>query len=550
MNSSVLTRLREAMQIRTKVVFSLIVLICLLSAGLKVILYQVVKPEFEQLEKAQFTENIGHTRNLLIQESKRLETLAYDWGVWDQTYAFVSGSNPGFEQSNLSETTVENLTINQMFFVNQQGKVIWSQSHNNEFTGFMPDQLWPDNHLLLNQESLTSSGLLLTRSGPYLFGRSAITDGDDDQPRNGALILLRKLDTALLDLLETLNEHPTTLTVSDTPQWDTQIELISEKEALITAVLPFENSDALSLFLQQQQSRKINHQASDTITTVFLSTLVMGLIVTLMVYLFLRQHILIPIGRLNREAEEFGHNQNVDCFSLPPRDDEIGILFRTFRQMAEKILNYQSNLVKEKQSLEQASMTDQLTGLFNRRYLDQSLPDQIRFSGISEWTFVMLDLDHFKQINDKFGHDMGDLVLEQFSQLLSTLVREHDHCIRYGGEEFLLAMPELSDIAAGECCERIRIAVANHQFGSAEHPLQMTISQGFILFTRYENLNLARIEHYLSYADTALYAAKHNGRNCWVGIDARRSELPTDHIEMLQQLEQGQITILQRDTAS
>ena len=538
------------MQIRTKVVFSLIVLVCLLSAGLKVILYQVVKPEFEQLEKAQFIEDIGHTKNLLIQESKRLETLAYDWGVWDQTYAFVSGNNPDFEQSNLSETTIESLDISQMFFVKQQGKVIWSHSHNNEFTCVMPDQLWPENHLLLNQESLSSSGLLLTQNGPYLFGRSALADGDDDQPRNGALILVRKLDTALIDMLETLNEHPTTLTVSDTPAWRTHTELVNEQQARITAILPFENSDALSLFLQQQQPRKINHQASETITTVFLSTLVMGLIVTLMVYLFLRQHILIPIGRLNREAEEFGHNQNADCFSLPPRDDEIGILFRTFRQMAEKILSYQSNLVKEKQSLEQVSMTDQLTGLFNRRYLDQSLPDQIRLSGISEWTFVMLDLDHFKQINDRFGHDMGDLVLEQFSQLLRTLVREHDHCIRYGGEEFLLAMPELNEVAAGECCERIRTAVAQHQFGSAEHLLQVTISQGFILFSRYDNLDLARLEHYLSYADTALYAAKHNGRNCWVGIDARSSELPTNHIEMLQQLEQGQITILQKDTTS
>lgn len=538
------------MQIRTKVVFSLIVLICLLSAGLKVILYQVVKPEFDKLERAQFLEEIDHTRNLLIQESNRLETLAYDWGVWDQSYAFVSGTNPGFMESNLSETSVRDLDVDQMFFVSQTGKVVWSQSRNDQYTRFMPDQRWPENHSLLDQQSLTSSGLLLTQNGPYLFGRAVIADGDDDQPRNGALILAKKLDTGLIDTLNTLDQHPITLIIGDTPPWQTHTEMLNEQEARVTVILPFENSEALSLFLQQQHSRKINHQASETITTVFLSTLVMGLIVTLIVYLFLRQHILIPIGRLNQQAEQFGHNQSADCFSLPQRDDEIGILFRTFRQMAEKILSYQNKLVKEKLSLEQVSMTDQLTGLLNRRYLDQSLPDKIRLSRAPQWTLVMLDLDHFKRINDQYGHDMGDLVLEQFSRLLRSLVREHDRCIRYGGEEFLLAMPGLNEIAARECCERIRSAVEQHRFGNAEQPLQLTISQGFILLSRDENLDLIRLEHYLGYADTALYTAKHNGRNCWVGVDARDGELPGDHIEMARQLEQGQITILQQGTAS
>lgn len=148
--------------------------------------------------------------------------------------------------------------------------------------------------------------------------------------------------------------------------------------------------------------------------------------------------------------------------------------------------------------------TDPLTGLNNRRSLDYILKkcevEKLPFSVIS------LDIDHFKQVNDNYGHDVGDIVIKELATLMKNSSREKDLCIRIGGEEFLIVLPNCSTEIAADIAERLRLTVTNHIFTTAG---RITISLGVASWPLHDK----HISTVLKLADEMLYKAKQRGRN-------------------------------------
>ena len=162
--------------------------------------------------------------------------------------------------------------------------------------------------------------------------------------------------------------------------------------------------------------------------------------------------------------------------------------------------------------LERDANTDILTGLPNRRFLQTQLEGEFERAERYGRTFsvALLDLDHFKRVNDSFGHAVGDKVLQEVARLLAGQARNLDTAGRWGGEEFLLLLPELPLGAAFEVAERFRLLVAEHPFAHG-HPL--TVSLGVAEYRAGEGL-----DDLLNRADAALYDAKTGGRNrVWPG---------------------------------
>ena len=179
-------------------------------------------------------------------------------------------------------------------------------------------------------------------------------------------------------------------------------------------------------------------------------------------------------------------------------------------------------------ALEQASETDPLTGLRNRRFMLEHIT-RLLSHGTTEnsWpAFLLLDLDNFKRINDKFGHAAGDSILVQISQLLQNMNRAEDELLRWGGEEFLILLMRVTQEQALEIAERIRASVAAHPFRLGDgRDLPLTASVGFALHPLMPN---ARIDWAttLEFADTALYSVKQSGRDGCAGIVAGRNPPP------------------------
>jgi len=177
-----------------------------------------------------------------------------------------------------------------------------------------------------------------------------------------------------------------------------------------------------------------------------------------------------------------------------------------------KIRQLQQELMIKNRRLEYLSTTDEVTGLRTRRFVNDTL--RVEFQRARRYgqslSVLMADLDHFKRVNDKFGHPAGDAVLRATAERLQEQLRATDLGGRYGGEEFVVVLPHNDLSSATQAAERWRAMIADKPFlvtGGRE--IQVTMSVGVATFER----SMGSPDELVSAADTALYIAKENGRN-------------------------------------
>ncbi len=232
----------------------------------------------------------------------------------------------------------------------------------------------------------------------------------------------------------------------------------------------------------------------------------------------------------------------------------VALLRRRNRELEALVAQRTHELANVNTRLLDLSVTDALTGMKNRRYLDLCMPEYManalrRHESLSrtgidparenaDLLFFLLDLDRFKEINDRFGHAAGDRVLVDIHELLKTTMRDTDTLVRWGGEEFLLVARNSSRHEAAAIAERIRGAIANHAFivGRRTTSLRLTCSIGFAAFP-FLPLDRTRFgwQEVLDVADTCLYAAKHAGRNRTVGVIGGESRDPGTLVQRIRQ---------------
>lgn len=161
--------------------------------------------------------------------------------------------------------------------------------------------------------------------------------------------------------------------------------------------------------------------------------------------------------------------------------------------------------------IKQQAIHDPLTGLYNRRYLDEALPREMVRAQRESYpiSFVIIDLDHFKEINDTYGHGAGDEVLKNVATCLQLSIRQNDFTCRYGGEEFIIVMPGMPADRAIERIERCRLMVENTVTMYNNQVIKVTISAGISVFPEH---GITR-DNLLKSADDALYYSKEHGRN-------------------------------------
>jgi diguanylate cyclase (GGDEF)-like protein len=165
-----------------------------------------------------------------------------------------------------------------------------------------------------------------------------------------------------------------------------------------------------------------------------------------------------------------------------------------------------------RETLRAQSICDPLTGWYNRRYMEETLEREIRRAARNEGplAIIMLDIDHFKEFNDSFGHEAGDVALQDLCQTLRTHVRSEDVACRYGGDEFVLILPDTSAEVAAQRAEEMRIAVEHVEVHYRGRSLRlMTLSFGIASFPADGRTS----QELLRASDSALFRAKSEGRD-------------------------------------
>ncbi len=229
-----------------------------------------------------------------------------------------------------------------------------------------------------------------------------------------------------------------------------------------------------------------------------------GLLIAVTGAVWLARSVLVPLREFEKGMAHFS-NDDLSYRLVLNNEDEIGRLARDFNTMAERLMEH-------RHKLEELSVRDGLTGLYNRRELEKRLHEETQRARRYQrpLTVLMLDIDHFKGVNDRYGHQAGDEVLITVADLIQLNVRPVDVVCRYGGEELAVILPETDKNGAYTLAERIRGTVEESITTTPQGDMvHVTVSIGLATFPR----NADTAATLIHAADQALYAAKQEGRN-------------------------------------
>jgi diguanylate cyclase (GGDEF)-like protein/PAS domain S-box-containing protein len=213
-----------------------------------------------------------------------------------------------------------------------------------------------------------------------------------------------------------------------------------------------------------------------------------------------------------REAEVYLHHKNGHRVPIRVRisamKDEEGKIVGAVEAFSDNSANLQ--MAQRLAQMEQLALLDSLTGLANRRYLESMMQSRLEELCRNDWHFgvLFIDIDNFKSINDRYGHDVGDQVLQMTSKTLGVTSRYFDVVGRWGGEEFVAIIANVEEKALREVAERMRMMV-EHSLLNAPEYLFVTVSIGGA-----QALADDTVESLVRRADEKLYLAKHAGKNC------------------------------------
>lgn len=226
-----------------------------------------------------------------------------------------------------------------------------------------------------------------------------------------------------------------------------------------------------------------------------------ALLLSLIALIFLIHRLRLKTLRLR--ADELSNQVAEKTFELKQQADHL----RAVDQERSALLQ---EIKRQAHEFELQARSDKLTGLANRRAFDETLTRECARARRQKvpLCLALLDIDHFKQINDNYNHSIGDKVLQRLATEFAQYCREEDLLARWGGEEFALLLPNCDENAAKVICERIRIAVDQADFTSVAADIELSISVGITCYQETDSM-----EQFVTRADEALYAAKQNGRN-------------------------------------
>lgn len=221
-------------------------------------------------------------------------------------------------------------------------------------------------------------------------------------------------------------------------------------------------------------------------------------VVMLLIIWFLAKLVTNPLRQLAQQARKMRQTETLQ------QVQKINTWYFEANELKKAFLTGLQSVHRQVGQLKLDTRTDMLTGLNNRRALDSILANLTKSQ--TPFAILAIDIDHFKQVNDTHGHLVGDEVLKDLATILASNIRSDDHCIRLGGEEFVILLPKCSVPDAKFFAERLRLIISQHSFPTIDH---LTISCGIAVWPLHANTT----EAVFKLADQMLYQAKQNGRN-------------------------------------
>lgn len=530
------------MSIRTKVFLIIFVLFAALGIADFIVQRFVIYPSFLELEHREAGENLQRIFHAIDRETYHVERLCRDWATWNDSHNFMATGYEGFIESNLSDDSLDNISLNLLVFCDTRGNIVWSRVRDLEDKttlqlGFMAEGRIDPAHTTLAlhpspEGGRGKRGIFNTEAGPMLFATREVLRSDGSGPANGFLIMGRFLNETML---ETLKEQ-TRLSFEIVDPFDNARFLCrtSGMKPMQTGNLTyytkddgdkmvscagFQNEAGETLFgVQYLFPRETTRKGIDSIRYAVFLVIGSGVTVLVILNLMMQAVVLRPLQRLTDHAVKLQAEGDYSLRLDLDRKDEIGVLAKSLDSLVQTINDRTVELQRANEQLTQLSLNDALTGIANRRMFDAYLKQEWR-RAMREQTplsIMLADVDHFKKYNDTYGHQQGDMCLIGVAAVMQLhMQRPADLLTRYGGEEFAAILPGTDAEGARHMAEVLGQAVRDLRIdhcGSDAAPY-VTLSIGVVTTIPSPEEGDGGMDMLLEQADQALYQAKKAGRN-------------------------------------
>jgi len=508
------------MTIRKKIfLFSALALGAFLAAVYSVSRFALLNG-FARLERASGRESVRRIQNGLDIEQIQLKTIARDYAQWDRTYDFMETRDPAYVRDELTNDTFKIVRVGFVALFDPAGNLVfyrgsggWEPDGSDLKTVAMPIQSAKTmDHSLQGFVDLKGK-MMLADYEPILTSRG------QGQPR-GVLVMGRDLDQDTISSLSRSVGFSVWLEPADAnagasapgPAWSDGVNSarFEGDSTLLEYVALRDLSGKTRRFVVGRTERSLYLEGKTQSRYLWGMLMLAGAVFCSALFFFVEEIFIARISRVSREVEKVTVSGDLSLRLNAEGSDEISTLARTVNSMLAAMQRAKAELLEAQESLRFHAEHDALTGVLNRRAIRDVLRRELARCRREKNTLgvILADVDHFKKVNDHYGHAAGDAVLVTVVQRISATMRPYDSVGRYGGEEFLIIAPGCDLALAQKLAERIRSAISDDAVDLGNENAKVTVSLGVILGTATSDP-----EFLVAQADTAMYQAKRKGRN-------------------------------------
>ncbi|MDH3669569.1 MAG: ATP-binding protein [Gammaproteobacteria bacterium] len=353
------------MSLRNKVIFIIVALFLTYGALDIGVQRFVIMPSFTELERDEATKNMERAVQAMEREIEHLGFSVSDWAFWDDTYEFVSGTNPEYVEDNLVFTSFTALKVHLMHFYNTEGKLVWGKSFDLEteeeieVSEFAEGALTVESALITHKtEDSVVSGVFMTQGGPMLLVSKPVLTNEIKGPPAGAIIMARFLNEAAIDTIAeqarvdlvvaplmgaNAIKHDALQHISD--EAPTYIEQTDTSSRVFTTFKGVDGKPAL--LLQVDVPREISARGETAVRYAVGSLAIAGLLALGVLLLLLQRTVFKPVTRLTNHVIQFGKSDDLAARIAMERDDEIGTLAQEFDRMVERLADARRRLIEQ-----------------------------------------------------------------------------------------------------------------------------------------------------------------------------------------------------------
>jgi diguanylate cyclase (GGDEF)-like protein len=516
------------MSLRKKALLLVVIIATVTSAAVYLVSYRIIQQKFDHLEDERVRVNLERINNAFRHEQDHLDALAANYATWDSTYRYMRTRYSAYETSELSDEIFTGYHVRLYLLIDTSGRVVLCRDYvpsRSICTSYnrLKDYVAAASRIAGPRWEISGTVISPSVERPMLLAVRPILRTDGAGPSRGVLVVGRPIDESTIQSMSRLlafslqafrpdDPHiPGDAFVQGTAATGTNTEFVQIVDSnRIAGFLRLDNVDGKpGLVFRTDLTRDLHWEGAVVQRWLFAELFGVVLLMASSAFVVLQRAILKPIARLGDTVNSVTSSGDLSARAEVRGQDEFSTLARAFNAMLGELECSRRELLVVQETLEYRVQHDPLTGMLNRSAIAKELfaeSARCKREG-GAMAVMMVDLDHFKRINDDFGHAAGDEALRRTSELIRTSLRPYDRVGRYGGEEFLIVAPNVTKDDALRLAERLRGTISSIALTDASG-CSATVSVGVTLTDGVEDWR-----EVVCAADAALYRAKQTGRN-------------------------------------